>query len=153
MYIITTKYGNIGIEATTKGISKLILNAKSSRGQVNKKIDKNIQKLANQLKDYFQGKKVNFDVKLDLDRFPDFSQKVWKQARNISFGKTTTYGEIAKKIGRPNASRAVGQVLGANPIAIVIPCHRVIRKDKSLAGFTYGLKWKKTLLDIERSKH
>jgi len=149
MYILFTKYGNIGIEATTNGISKLILNAKSSRGQVNKTLDKNIQKLANQLKDYFQGKKVNFDVKLDLDRFPDFSQKVWKQARKILFGKTSTYGEIAKKIGRPNASRAVGQALGANPIAIVIPCHRVIRKDKSLAGFAYGLKWKKTLLELE----
>lgn len=172
MYILSTKYGNVGIEATANGISKLVLNAKSSRGQVNKKTDKNIQKLANQLKDYFRGKKVSFNVypapsqkeisdygfwetrrggvKLDLIGLTDFSRKVLKEARKISFGKTTTYGEIAKRIGHPKASRAVGQALGANPLPIIIPCHRVIRKDKSLGGFAGGLKWKKILLTLEK---
>lgn len=153
MITLKTKYGNIGIESTANGISRLILNAKPNKIQKGKKTDKNISKLLCLLNRYFQGKKVDFNVKLDTANFTDFYQKVWKEARKIPFGKTCTYSEIAVKIGRPNASRAVGQALGANPIAIVIPCHRVIRKDKSLAGFAYGLKWKKTLLELEKQSH
>ena len=148
-YILKTKYGNIGIQANSKGISRLMLNVKLSRNKSKRQLDKNLKRLIGQLNQYFQGKKVDFSIMLDTDKFSNFYQKVWTQARKIPYGKTTTYGEIARKIGHPKASRAVGRALGANPIAIVIPCHRVIRKDKSLAGFAYGLKWKKTLLKIE----
>ncbi len=150
MYILSTKYGNVGIDATPKGICKLVLNAKLSGKQSFKRYDKNVQKLTSQLNKYFQGKLTDFDIRLDTTKYSDFYKKVWTQARKIPFGKTTTYGDIAKKIGHPKASRAVGRALGANPIAIVIPCHRVIRKDNSLAGFAYGLKWKKMLLALEK---
>ena len=149
MYILTTKYGNVGIESTSDGISKLVLNAKSNKIQVNKPIDKNTQQLVSSLKKYFNGTNINFDIRLDLAKYPIFYQKVWNQAKKIPFGKTTTYGEIAKRIGHPKASRAVGRALASNPLAIVIPCHRVVRKDKSLGGFAYGLKWKKRLLELE----
>ena len=175
MFILTTKFGNIGIESSSNGISRVILNVKSNRGQVIKRTDRNLIYFKSLLEDYFKGKKVSFNVnpapsqkeisdygfwetrrggvKLDLIGLPDFTRKVLNDTRKIPFGKTTTYGEIAKRIGHPKASRAVGQALGANPLPIIIPCHRVIRKDKSLGGFAYGLKWKKILLTLERTNH
>ncbi len=152
MYILTTKYGNVGIESSPIGISRVILSVKSNRGQVIKRTDRNLIYFKSLLEDYFKGKKVNFNAKLDLIGLPDFSRKVLNEARKIPFGKTTTYGEIAKRIGHPKASRAVGQALGANPLPIIIPCHRVIRKDKSLGGFAGGLKWKKKLLQLEAGR-
>jgi len=144
-----TKYGNVGIESSPIGISEIRLNVKSNRGQLSKKADRNLQSLVSLLEDYFKGKRVSFNVKLNLVGLPDFTRKVLNDARKIPFGKTITYGEIAKRIGHPKASRAVGQALGANPLPIIIPCHRVIRKDKSLGGFAGGLKWKKILLELE----
>jgi len=149
MYIMKTKYGNVGIESSPIGISEIRLNVKSNRGQLSKKADRNLQSLVSLLEDYFKGKRVSFNVKLNLVGLPDFTRKVLNDARKIPFGKTITYGEIAKRIGHPKASRAVGQALGANPLPIIIPCHRVIRKDKSLGGFAGGLKWKKILLELE----
>lgn len=85
----------------------------------------------------------------DLSAGTAFSIKVWDELQKISWGKTATYGEIARKLGNPKLSRAVGVACGANPIPIFIPCHRVIAADGSLGGFTAGLVWKKRLLEIE----
>lgn len=106
--------------------------------------------IVRELRRYFAGEPVRFEnLSLDLGESTEFERKVYGATRSIPFGKVATYGQIAKAIGKPKAARAVGQALGNNPIAIVIPCHRVIASDGGLGGFTGGLHWKKKLLRHE----
>lgn len=102
-----------------------------------------------QLSAYFSGETVDFDCELDLAGRSHFEIAVWNTARDIKFGEVRTYGWIAHRIGRPEAARAVGQALGRNPIPVIIPCHRVIRCDGTLGGFSSGLQWKRRLLELE----
>lgn len=103
---------------------------------------------AAQIEDYFQGKRKTFDVPLDL-RGTDFQIDVWRALLRIPYGTTKSYSDIAEVINRPRAVRAVGGAIGANPVSIVVPCHRVIGKDGALTGFGGGLKIKEELLKIE----
>jgi AraC family transcriptional regulator of adaptative response/methylated-DNA-[protein]-cysteine methyltransferase len=82
----------------------------------------------------------------------DFQKKVWNALRNISLGKTKSYGEIAQAIGKPKAVRAVGGACGANPIPVLVPCHRVLAANKKLGGFSGGLDWKRNLLTREKAE-
>jgi methylated-DNA-[protein]-cysteine S-methyltransferase len=102
-----------------------------------------------QLTEYFQGKRTRFDLQLDVEGTP-FQKAVWGELLRIPYGETRTYGEIAKAIGRPGAARAVGMANHDNPIAVVIPCHRVIGRDGSLTGYAGGVHLKARLLSIER---
>ena len=102
-----------------------------------------------QLKAYFDGKLRSFDLVLSLDG-TSFQKEVWRALQEIPYGQTTSYGEIALKIGRPKAVRAVGVANGKNPVPIVIPCHRVIGKSGDLIGFGGGLELKEKLLSLER---
>ncbi|MDV3457983.1 methylated-DNA--[protein]-cysteine S-methyltransferase [Sphingomonas sp. HF-S4] len=104
---------------------------------------------ARQLRDYFDGRRTSFDLPLDF-RGTDFQRRVWAALLTIPFGETRSYGAIARQIGRPNASRAVGAANGRNPISIVAPCHRVIGTNGALTGFAGGLAAKELLLGIER---
>ena len=101
-----------------------------------------------QLEEYFRGERREFDVELALTGTP-FQRAVWAELRRIPYGSVTSYGELARKIGRPTAFRAVGAANGANPWPIVVPCHRVIGSDRSLTGFGGGLSAKQTLLRLE----
>ena len=101
-----------------------------------------------QLGEYFAGARTTFDLPL-APRGTPFQLAVWEQLRLIPRGGTTTYGEIAARVGRPAASRAVGAAVGRNPISIVVPCHRVVGSSGSLTGFAGGLDRKRTLLGIE----
>lgn len=101
-----------------------------------------------QLREYFAGHRTAFQLDLQPDG-TDFEQKVWKQLLEIPQGSTTTYGAIAKKIGDEKASQAVGKANGKNPIAVVIPCHRVIGSDQKLTGYAGGLERKEWLLKHE----
>jgi methylated-DNA-[protein]-cysteine S-methyltransferase len=101
-----------------------------------------------QLREYFGGERKEFDLKLDPTG-SDFEMQVWAELRQIPYGATTTYGEIARRIGGVDASRAVGVANARNPIAILIPCHRVIGSDGDLTGYAGGLDRKKWLLDHE----
>jgi methylated-DNA-[protein]-cysteine S-methyltransferase len=103
---------------------------------------------AEQLEQYFAGERTDFELPLDPDGTP-FQQRVWELLREIPFGETTTYGALATLLGKPSAMRAVGLANGRNPIAIVIPCHRVIGADGTLTGYGGGLDRKRTLLDHE----
>lgn len=103
-----------------------------------------------ELDEYFEGKRRQFDIKLDWSEASNFNQKVWTALLNIPFGKTMTYKQIATQIGAPKAARAVGRANGLNPIAIIVPCHRLIGIDGKLRGYAYGLERKQTLLDLER---
>ncbi len=105
-----------------------------------------------QLKEYFQGVRRDFDVKLDLSGATPFLKEVWEEVRRIPYGHTTSYSYIAKKIGSPKSSRAVGMANRQNPIPIIIPCHRVIAKDGDLQGYFYGLEVKRMLLELENPK-
>ena len=101
-----------------------------------------------QLREYFSRIRHAFDLALDV-RGTAFQQEVWAEIAHIPYGATTTYGEIARRIGRPGAARAVGAATGANPIPILIPCHRVIGAGGSLTGYGGGLDVKGALLRLE----
>jgi methylated-DNA-[protein]-cysteine S-methyltransferase len=101
-----------------------------------------------QLDEYFTGERREFDLDLD-PRGTAFDRAVWAQLREIPYGETTSYGEIARAIGRPDRARAVGAANGRNPLPIVIPCHRVIGADGSLVGYGGGLELKRRLLELE----
>jgi methylated-DNA-[protein]-cysteine S-methyltransferase len=105
-------------------------------------------KVIRQLEEYFDGKRKTFDVPLALRGTP-FQLSCWNALREIGYGETRSYSEIARVIGRPAAVRAVGAANGANPIPIIIPCHRVIGSNGSLTGFGGGLDVKRRLLDFE----
>jgi methylated-DNA-[protein]-cysteine S-methyltransferase len=104
-----------------------------------------------QLRAYFAGARTEFEVSLDLDRLTPFQRSVLTTARRIPPGTVWTYGQVARTIGKPRASRAVGQALGRNPMPIVIPCHRVVASDGSLGGYSGGggLASKRWLLRLE----
>lgn len=101
-----------------------------------------------ELDEYFAGKRRDFTVPL-APRGTAFQQRVWEALRGIPFGALRNYGDIARAIGKPGASRAVGQANGSNPLPIVVPCHRVIASDGSIGGYTGGLAVKHRLLAIE----
>ncbi len=101
-----------------------------------------------ELGDYFAGRRTAFAVPLDM-RGTDFQQSVWRALLTIPFGETRSYAEIARQIGRPTATRAVGAANGRNPISIIAPCHRVIGSNGTLTGFAGGLKAKEYLLGLE----
>lgn len=101
-----------------------------------------------QLREYFAGDRTDFTMAVEMDG-TDFQKDVWTALRAVPFGETVSYGELANRIGRPKASRAVGAANHANPLPIVVPCHRVIGSDRSLAGFGGGLETKQILLAFE----
>lgn len=105
-----------------------------------------------QIDEYFKGRRKRFDLALDLTGRTAFYREVWRLVQAIPYGRTRSYSTIAETLGRPQASRAVGQANGHNPIPIVIPCHRVIGKDGALTGYAYGLDIKEALLAIENPK-
>jgi methylated-DNA-[protein]-cysteine S-methyltransferase len=108
--------------------------------------------VARQLEEYFRGERMSFED-LDLDpKGTPFQERVWAELRRIPYGETISYGELARRLDQPSAFRAVGLANGRNPIAVVIPCHRVIGADGSLTGFGGGLPNKQLLLELEASR-
>jgi methylated-DNA-[protein]-cysteine S-methyltransferase len=101
-----------------------------------------------QLGEYFAGERREFDLPLDMVGNP-FELRVWEELQTIPYGETASYGQIAQRIGNPGAPRAVGLANGRNPIAVIVPCHRVIGADGSLTGYGGGLERKRLLLDLE----
>ena len=110
----------------------------------------NFRDLIKQFQDYFMGRRVNFQDKLDLSEATVFQRDVWKAAKRIPYGETRSYAWLAQQIGKPGAARAVGQALRKNPLPIIIPCHRVLTSDGKLGGFSEGPKMKKYLLALEK---
>ena len=103
-----------------------------------------------QIEQYFAKEREDFDLELDFSGVgSDFQQEVYDQLRKVPYGHVTSYGQLAREIGKPDQARAVGQAVGANPIPIVVPCHRVIGSDGSLTGFSGGLASKVELLKLE----
>jgi methylated-DNA-[protein]-cysteine S-methyltransferase len=101
-----------------------------------------------QLREYFAGERLAFDLALAMDGTP-FERRVWSALTEIPYGETRSYGELARGLGQPTAARAVGLANGRNPIAVIVPCHRVIGADGTLTGFGGGLERKRILLELE----
>ena len=110
-----------------------------------------LQRAVGQLTDYFTGNLRRFDLPLQLRGTP-FQVAVWRALQDIPYGQTISYGELARRVGNPKSSRAVGLANGSNPIPIIVPCHRVIGSNGKLTGYGGGLCNKETLLELER-KH
>lgn len=142
---IKTPLGIARIEGDKKGVSVISV---SDEGTVSIKVPTVLKEAVSQLNDYFEGKRTDFDFKLN-PKGTEFQQKVWKALLEIPYGKTRTYLEQSKILGNANAIRAVASANGKNPLWIVIPCHRVIGADGSLTGYAGGLWRKKWLLEHE----
>jgi methylated-DNA-[protein]-cysteine S-methyltransferase len=108
-----------------------------------------LARTATELTEYFGGKRAQFDIPLDWGRMAPFQRAVLEATAAVPFGRVDTYAGIARRIGKPGATRAVGNALGRNPIPVIVPCHRVIRSDASLGGYTGGLGIKQHLLNLE----
>lgn len=104
-----------------------------------------------QLEEYFAGARQEFDVPLALHG-TEFEQRVWRHLRSIPYGETRSYGELARRLGDPALARAVGVANARNPVAVIVPCHRVVGADGSLTGFGGGLERKRALLDLEAGR-
>lgn len=104
-----------------------------------------------ELHEYLDGRRSFFEVPVDLSPLADFQRRVLQGAMRVPFGETTSYSALAARIGRPGAARAVGTALGRNPVPFIVPCHRILRGDRSLGGYAFGLPMKSDLLELERS--
>ena len=105
-----------------------------------------------QLEQYFKKEREIFDLNIKFNKGTDFQKSIWNTLLQIPYGQTLSYAKVAASIGNPKAVRAVGSAIGANPVSIIIPCHRVIGSDGSLTGFAWGLEVKRKLLDLEKEK-
>ncbi len=156
---LVSPIGPVQIVSTGRGLAALEL-GKGSRKKLEKWVrrtfpgverspaGKRHRVFEDQLREYFEGRRQVFDLPLDL-RGSDFQKAVWAQVARIPFGQTATYGEVAHLVGRPRASRAVGAANGANPVPIIVPCHRVIGANGSLTGYGGGIENKRRLLAHE----
>ena len=106
-----------------------------------------LKETATQLEEYFAGERTDFDLQMELDG-TRFQREVWTELTRIPYGETISYGELARRVGRPNGPRAVGQANGRNPIPIIVPCHRVLASN-GIGGYGGGLKVKRALLALE----
>jgi len=139
--------------AWVDGEGRLLRFFLSARGaaRIDPGAEENARRLApvqKQVNEYAKGARRDFDLELAPEG-PDFHRMVWQALRAIPFGATTSYGELARRIGHPGAARAVGAANGANPIGLIVPCHRVIGADGSLTGYAGGLPLKRKLLEHE----
>jgi methylated-DNA-[protein]-cysteine S-methyltransferase len=118
------------------------------RGAFGRRTDEGFDAARGQLDEYFAGRRAAFDLETRVSGEP-FQLRVWELLHGIPYGETTTYGELARELGDPAMARAVGAAVGANPLSIVCPCHRVVGKDGRLTGYAGGLERKRLLLELE----
>lgn len=151
-YTITnSKLGQILLAGNDGGLRHLnFMDGEISRYIGNEWIENSIffEDVISQLSEYFAGKRKRFDIGIKLDG-SEFEKLVWNELLKIPYGKTTSYQSIAENIGKPTSCRAVGAANSRNPVAIIVPCHRVIAKDGKLSGYAGGVERKIKLLEIE----
>ena len=159
--IFPTRWGLFGLAGSQSAIFKTILPLPSKKtvkklialGLKNPKFHKNFEKdLQHKIQSFFEGRFVDFsNVPVYIDYFSQFTRMVLNECRNLSLAEITTYNQLAENIGCPGAARAVGTALAKNPLPLIIPCHRIIRSDGSLGGFTArgGTKLKSKLIQHE----
>ncbi len=157
-FIIDTDMGWVGMLSGLEGLLATTLpqgsadNANYQLGSRAKQAvlsEEAFSRLAERLKSYFSGDRVDFSDELDFSMVTDFQTGVYQTSRLIPYGETRSYGWVAEQMNKPGAARAVGQALGRNPLAVIVPCHRVVAGDGGLGGFTGGLETKRRLLNME----
>ena len=141
--------GKLYIEASNIGLTRVKFKPGIEYKKSGNTQSPHLVKAINQLEEYFQGDRTDFDIALDWSQATDFYKEVWTELLKIPYGKTVAYSDIAIALHNPKAVRAVGMANGKNPIPIIVPCHRVIGKNGYLHGFTGGLDIKEQLLQIE----
>ncbi|MDO1605848.1 methylated-DNA--[protein]-cysteine S-methyltransferase [Lactobacillus sp. YT155] len=159
--LVKTKLGSMVVISDDEKIfllefvnnEKLTKEIPAFKKRLNAKITKRktdvIQQLQKELDEYFAGKRINFDLPTQLVG-TDFQESVWKELTKIPSGQTISYKDLARGIGNPNATRAAANATGKNPVALIVPCHRVISNDGSIGGYGGGLDRKEWLLEHER---
>lgn len=143
---ISTKLGPVGLTFSERGVTGVTFRRQASTP---KKTPAFVRTAAQQLQQFAAGKLVRFTVPLDLSAGTTFQQAVWRTLQKIPRGETRTYAWVARQIGKPNAARAVGGACGANPVPLLVPCHRVVASGGGLGGFSLGLPLKRRLLALE----
>jgi methylated-DNA-[protein]-cysteine S-methyltransferase len=146
--VIDSPIGNLRIEGSGLGI-RIVQKTTLDQTSIELEAGHPVQLAVEQLQAYFTQKRTDFDLLLDWSGHPAFSIEVWKQLVAIPYASTDTYSGIAEKMHQPKAVRAVGMANRNNPIAIIVPCHRVIGKSGHLTGYFYGLDTKLQLLRLE----
>lgn len=158
--IFKSAWGWMGISESEKGIQAIALAKQSRRliesdlrvtfpGSLTQGESARLEATRRQLLDYLAGKRNSFDIPLDLSQGTAFQRQVWRALQRVPYGKLRSYQWIAARVGGRQYARAVGNAVGANPIPIVIPCHRIVAQDGSLGGFSGGLSMKRKLLALE----
>ena len=149
-----TRFCEVILAGDEKGLSHLHLNTGEGRRKFEIQEEWELkpvffEDIKTQILEFLDGSRETFDVRLN-PAGTEFQKKVWEQLRKIPFGRLVSYGEIAKQLGNPKASRAVGAANGKNPIPLIIPCHRVVGANGELTGFAHGLAIKKKLIGLEK---
>jgi len=158
-----TPVGSLLLAATPRGLARIAYLGGETPGGLDEALEALAARLSprvlesparldpvrRELDEYFEGRRREFDLALDLGAVSGFGRRVLEAARAIPFGEVRSYGEVAREAGSPRAARAAGNALGANPIPIVVPCHRVLHAGGGLGGYTGGLGRKRTLLAVE----
>jgi len=154
-----TAWGWVGVASSPNGLLALTLPEPTREralkpllerwGKEQSYDDPRLDNLKTKLQRYFDGQRVLFDEPLYLRGATAFQRRVWLAVRDIPYGETRSYSQIARQVGSPGAARAVGQAMAANPLPIIVPCHRVIGSDGNLCGFGGGLDVKRRLLEME----
>lgn len=147
-HIYQSPIGAIKITSQHHCIQEIIFTDRPELVTLSETMPEVIHQCMEELIEYFSGSRRSFTVAIDQGG-TEFQQKVWKELHELPFGKTLSYGDVAKKMGDPNLVRAVANANGKNKIAIIIPCHRIIGSDKSLVGYAWGKSRKKWLLQHE----
>jgi methylated-DNA-[protein]-cysteine S-methyltransferase len=151
--IVASPIGDLFVAATDRGLARLSYTVEGQDEALARAFGVRVLRaplddVRRELDEYFEGRRHEFDLALDL-RVAGFQESVLHELARVPYGQTDTYGHLAAKVGRPRAARAVGMVMNRNPIAIVLPCHRILGANGSLTGYAGGLHVKRALLELE----
>jgi methylated-DNA-[protein]-cysteine S-methyltransferase len=157
---VDSPLGPLVVAATPRGLVRLAYTGSRDEGEVIEDLagklsprileaPERLDDVRRELDEYFEGRRVDFEVPIDWSLTRGFTGKVLRQTARIRYGKTSTYAEVAGRAGSPRAVRAAGNALGSNPIPVVVPCHRVLRTGGALGGYTGGVERKEFLLRLE----
>lgn len=146
---IKTPLGIIEIRATSRKILSILFVDEENIYVTENELTK---KCAKEIEEYFEGKRKEFDIEIEIEG-TEFQKAVWNELLKIPYGTVTTYKEIAKNIGNESAVRAVGNIIGKNPILILVPCHRVIGSSGKMTGYVAGIERKEALLELEKENN
>jgi methylated-DNA-[protein]-cysteine S-methyltransferase len=151
-----TPIGTLLVATTDRGVCQISFDPDRGLDELSEaagrrvlRVPRRIDAVRRELDEYFEGRRTEFDMPLDVSRVPEFQRVVLHELALVPYGEVTTYGALAARVGKPRAARAVGGAMNRNPIPIVLPCHRVIGASGSLTGYGGGLDRKRALLKLE----